>query len=144
MGDAQKLACLNVRLWPVVACHDQDSINARPSAPRRKRSFKDGLTEQMSSFDECRLSPISGSSDHVNLNLATGRVRPTTAVRAAGGAPCVATLSGHSICMGGWPELCPTPVIHGSGDSCVKPCCEPRSFPDQPILIEVVNTKMGP
>jgi hypothetical protein len=28
--------------------------------------------------------------------------------------------------------------------SCAKPCCQPGSFADQPILTEVVNTIMGP
>ncbi len=67
---------LNGWFWPVAACDDQDSINARPAALRRKRSFKDGLTEQMNSFDECRLSPISGRSDN---RVATGRKRPVAA-----------------------------------------------------------------
>ncbi len=43
------------------------------AACRRKRSFKDGLTEQMNSFDECRLSPRSCRSDN---RVATGRKRP--------------------------------------------------------------------
>ena len=28
--------------------------------------------------------------------------------------------------------------------SCTEPCCEPRPFANQSILIEVVNAKMGP
>ncbi len=44
----------NVRFGPPAACRRPIT---RPSASRRKRSFKDGLTEQMNSFDECRLSP---------------------------------------------------------------------------------------
>jgi hypothetical protein len=36
------------------------------------------------------------------------------------------------------------PGFQTTADSCAKPCCEPRSFADQPILIVVVNTKMGP
>ena len=33
-------------------------------------------------------------------------------------------VAGHSICMGGC-RNCPTPIMHGSGGSCAKPCCEP-------------------
>ncbi len=29
--------------WPVAACQDQDSINARPAAPRRKPTFVKGV-----------------------------------------------------------------------------------------------------
>jgi hypothetical protein len=36
------------------------------------------------------------------------------------------------------------PCFLTNRDSSAKPCCEPRSFADQPILIVVVNTKMGP
>src|SRR5215472_5574905 len=39
---------------------------------------------------------------------------------------------------------CPIAIIHQSADSCTKPRCEPRSFADQAILIEVVNTKERP
>ena len=70
------------RLWPVAACHDQDSISARPAAPRRKRSFKDGLTEQMNSFDECRLSPISRPSTVGEIVSAIGSNRPEAVIRA--------------------------------------------------------------
>ena len=37
-----------------------------------------------------------------------------------------------------------TAVIHQSADSCTKPRCEPWSFADQAILIEVVNNKERP
>ncbi len=69
-------AVVKVRYWPIAADRGDNFSNSSRAANRRERSFKDGLTEQMNSFDECRLSPISGSSDHVNLYLATGRVRP--------------------------------------------------------------------
>ena len=47
--------------------------STRPSASRRKRSFKDGLTEQMNSFDEGRLPPMSGRS---SARISTGSYRP--------------------------------------------------------------------
>ncbi len=47
-----------------------------PSNPRRKRSFKDGLTEQMNSFDECRLSPRSCLSGIGATGVVTDGKRP--------------------------------------------------------------------
>jgi len=44
-------------------------------------------------------------------------------------------------------QLSKNPVIRAfqaTVDSRAKPCCEPRSFADQSILIEVMNTIMSP
>ncbi len=41
-----------------------------------KRSFKDGLTEQMNSFDECRLSPTSCPSEIGATGVVTDGKRP--------------------------------------------------------------------
>ncbi len=53
------------------------------SAFGQKRSFKDGLTEQMNSFDECRLSPRSGPSLINDIISAIGSNRPPADLRLA-------------------------------------------------------------
>jgi len=52
----------SVRYWPISARHDVIFLVGRPAAPRREQSFKDGLTEQMNSFDEGPLLAESGRS----------------------------------------------------------------------------------
>ncbi len=47
----------------------------------RERSFKDGLTEQMNSFDEGRLSPISGRSPNQKVALVKDNNRPPPDLR---------------------------------------------------------------
>ncbi len=74
---------LNVRNWPVVAFHQCNLLVRRTAACRRKRSFKDGLTEQMNSFDECRLSPTSGRSPNQKVALVKGNKRPIPDVQRA-------------------------------------------------------------
>ncbi len=66
---------LNDRFWPVAACRYQQSAWLGMTACRRKRSFKDGLIEQMNSFDECRLSPRSSRSALQEFTVTTGSNR---------------------------------------------------------------------
>ena len=71
-------ADLNVCFGSFSAC--RNSIT-RPAGYRRKRSFKDGLTEQMNFFDECRLSPISRPSTVREIVSAIGSNRPIADIR---------------------------------------------------------------
>ncbi len=59
--------------WPIAACHDQDSINARQAASRRKPTFVKGVHLLSQTIFERLLPPISGRS---RLRILTGSKRP--------------------------------------------------------------------
>ncbi len=56
--------------------------HSRTAAYGHERTFADDVSTTRCRSFEWPLSPISGSSDHANLNLATGRVRPSPAINA--------------------------------------------------------------